>query len=798
MRRVCMLAVTLSLAVTLGAAVPLPASAQEAQDYTVREGDTCGRIARRVYGNSRRYDLIHEANPELGAMPHRLRPGTVLRLPAASGLGDADATVTAARRQVRSQRPRRSDWNPARVGQELNRGWRVSTGERSSAELTFQSGSVAALRAETLVIVYGSGARQVREEGAHAVIRGGSMLSRLSALSGGSTPLEVETPTAVATLDEGESSVDVDEDGTTRVATHRGRAARVRNREAGSAEVSVPEGQGTSVRQGRPPTPPRPLPPTPAWAPDQPSRFLGLSDHGGTLRGSWLPVSDARSYRVEVARREDGREMLISTEVPASVTSLEFHRLPADRYYVRINTIDAEHFEGRPGAPVALDVVGATIVPPGADAPPPLDAQSAMLADLDGFGDVDFERPAPARVPVLQGSRLISPEGVTCAAGASTPSTELVFETVGEQHLTCVDAGGQNIVGVDVAVITMGATLLEEDGTPLASLVRGETRTVRVMWEPASTPAHGMGLASGGLTLSAVEPHPDGGLRAQASVPIDAPAEVGVTLARGNATLAEARAAVTDAAVAPLPAPAEEPGITRVPEALGLAGTPSAVGLQDERRRGSGIWLSLGLASARLGEDEVRLRTAAGVRASFFEERLRVDAMIPLDIIGVSARRADLGSRDVFASVSSLILDGEEGFGLAASAGIWVPTASEQGLNAGRLQVAADLSWRTDDGLITIRTRQAGIFDLVADESVLWASAYGVDIAVYGPLVVGVEGDMTIGQEDLRDWYAGSAALNVGLDVDPVFVSLGFRYGFGDDLFPTAMLVGNVRGSFDP
>ena len=87
-----------------------PASAQQMQSYTVRDGDTCGSIARRVYGNSRRYDLIHQHNPELGPMPHDLAPGTVLSLPDVRTRSGAEATVTAARRQVRGQPPQAPDW----------------------------------------------------------------------------------------------------------------------------------------------------------------------------------------------------------------------------------------------------------------------------------------------------------------------------------------------------------------------------------------------------------------------------------------------------------------------------------------------------------------------------------------------------------------------------------------------------------------------------------------------------------------------------------------------------------------
>ena len=118
------------------------ASSVHAQDtlqpYTVQEGDTCGTIAERWYGSPRRYDRIHEHNPDLGPMPHHLHAGQVLQLPLPREPG-ADATVTDARGTVRAQRSTEPAMTGARIGEDLDTGSRLSTGERSSAELTFRS-----------------------------------------------------------------------------------------------------------------------------------------------------------------------------------------------------------------------------------------------------------------------------------------------------------------------------------------------------------------------------------------------------------------------------------------------------------------------------------------------------------------------------------------------------------------------------------------------------------------------------------------------------------------------------------
>lgn len=813
--------ITLALAALVALASPARAGAQVLEEYVVREGEDCGTIAARRYGSPRRYDRIHEHNPQLGPLPHRLRAGTVLHLPPAEAAApSADAIVTDARGSVRSQEPTTTSWSGARIGEELYSGWRVSTGERSSAELTFRTSSVAAVRAETLVIVHGSSVERVREEGTRAVLREGSMLSRLSSLSGGA-PLTVETPTAEVVLEHGEATVRVTSNDETAISAHSGRPARVRRSEGGRAAgdaVEVPEGHGSRVSRGAPPTPPRPLPAAPAWAPEQSAAFLGLTGVGGTMRGRWLPVEGARGYRVEIARREDGRDLVFAAEVPATVTAFEAHRFPAGAYYLRLTTIDDAFFEGRATVPVALQVVDATLVPPGA-VPPGAPAQAsdalAVLEALDALGDAALLEDAAPPVPeVLVGTRVLVPEGVVCAMGASEPAHELVLAAPGEGYLTCVDAAGANVTGLEVRVVGVRAALLAEDGGELPPLVRGERRAARLVVREGEVDVASLALEGdarvqielGGL-------HPEGGLAVALTPAIDAPdaLSLGVAL-RGSESAAlggsesAALGTVAVRTIAAEPSVVEPPPVIRVPapprpialhEAMGLLASPSWVGLRDEQREGSGGWIAITGASARLGEPDPRLRLVAGVQAGLWDELLRLSAVAPLDVIGQAARSADRGARDVQFALGSRVIDASRsgGFGLALEAAVWAPTAGAQGLDHGRLSVSADLSLRFAERF-AVRARQAGIFDLVDAGSLLWASAWGLDVAIVGPLSAGLEGTMTIGREDDRDWYAGGVGLGVGIDLAPVMISLGGRYGFGDDLWPTLTLAANARVSF--
>ncbi len=49
--------------------------------YTVQRGDTLGKISTDVYGTSRGWQQIYEANRDLLSDPNRLKPGQTLRIP---------------------------------------------------------------------------------------------------------------------------------------------------------------------------------------------------------------------------------------------------------------------------------------------------------------------------------------------------------------------------------------------------------------------------------------------------------------------------------------------------------------------------------------------------------------------------------------------------------------------------------------------------------------------------------------------------------------------------------------------
>jgi nucleoid-associated protein YgaU len=61
----------------------LPAPKGGEQAYTVQAGDTLSKISKQIYGDAGRYMKIFEANKDQLSDPDKIKPGQVLKIPAA-------------------------------------------------------------------------------------------------------------------------------------------------------------------------------------------------------------------------------------------------------------------------------------------------------------------------------------------------------------------------------------------------------------------------------------------------------------------------------------------------------------------------------------------------------------------------------------------------------------------------------------------------------------------------------------------------------------------------------------------
>ena len=152
------------------------------EDYIVQEGDTCLTIARDRFGDPKRVDVVHRHN-RLGAVPHHLKPGQILRLPPPTGSGGPEAEVTSVRNSVDTFTP---DRKKAKLNEKLGRGHKVGTDDKSAAEVTFADKSRLELAENTLVVILGH-ARAVAQPGAlpETALLTGALRARLGAREGG-------------------------------------------------------------------------------------------------------------------------------------------------------------------------------------------------------------------------------------------------------------------------------------------------------------------------------------------------------------------------------------------------------------------------------------------------------------------------------------------------------------------------------------------------------------------------------------------------------------------------------------
>ncbi|GAB4207413.1 MAG: hypothetical protein OHK0013_25010 [Sandaracinaceae bacterium] len=758
-------------------------------DYVVQEGDSCARIAERFFGNRRRYDLIHAYNPDMGPPPHDLEPGRVLHIPrrAVPASELADATVTAVERRVEA-RPRPIDeaWIAAQRGLGLYRGGRVATQSRSAAELTFRDTSVVQLREETLVIIFGATSTATRQSGMEATLETGALRTRLGELRGETSgnSLRVVTGSGTASLTGGSAVVSVDGSGTSRLSNHTSRAGLQAS--VGGPAVALPPDTGSLVRRGERPTPPRPLPAAPTWIIGE-RRSLGVAGHGGSVAGQWAFVPGASRYHVELARQPDGRDVVFATDVPSTITRFEAHRLPAGVYYATVATIDGDLFESRPSSAARFEILEGRTLAPGEDpaSPPP--------AFDPGDPSID---PRP-EVEVLEGTTYVAPEGIACE-----PASPIALRP--DLVVRCTTTAGEP-VATPHFVVRGVSTAIEglAEGTPL-TLARGSTN--EVVLAPAlegGLPEDLALVASDGILVER-QVREGGRVRATLVISREAtlPAElrwvrtVAPTRPIGRMPVMLAAAPTRGAVSAESGAPAPPPRSPRLTEAFARSPVSSALVLDDLDRRGSTVGLSLAEVAPRprnpIASQRTRLAVAGDL--ALFDDQLVLGTIVPVDLVGTHNASWERGALDVWAHARWVPLRrdpaADASLALAVDLGAWIPTHAGEPSGLPSVRIAPSIATAfAIERVLAFRTRQGALIDLDEAGARLWASAYGLDLELFGPIAVGVEIDLAVGRERERSLFALGLSPQLAIDVDPVALSLGLRFGLnrdGQDVFGAA------------
>lgn len=620
-------------ALGLVVALAAVARAEPTRDYVVQAGDTCIKVATEELGDRRLYLRIHALNPQLGALPHHLVAGQVLRLPRQAGDTGPDARLTSARGAVKVRRPTDAIWDAAERGMELFRAWRVNARTRSSAEITFRDASRLYMREDTIVVIYGPAAARAQTASVEATLERGALESRLAAHDGVRPTLRVHTPSALADLAVGEALIALDTGGASVVANHGGQPAVVRGLDArqrprGRA-VAVTVGMGSKVRAGKLPDPPRPLPPAPAWAPDAPDRFVSLGGAGATVAARWQPVPTATRYRVTV--RTDGDVEVTAAVAPATATAVELHGLPAGRYRARVAAIDADDFESIRSPEFAFEVVDAALIPPGATAP--LAAAPAPPGDPEAGPDLTAAVAAPV---VAVGTRVAASGGITCEPVARATATAI----------TCHDARGAL---APAPIRAVAVTLATAAGAPTPVIARDRITTLTLaVASAAPLGARFEAQASAGLAVIAVRPVAGG-----VEIDLRADATAGTT---GHLQLLAARDPALEVAAIDLAivARAAPPPVPRVERPAPRGTTLEFGGFAGVRAFGA----ASGLGAPATAADELAAGPIAGARMGYWPDGALGGE---LEVAATAGRHAGIDGAAGLASVRAHLVARRQG-----------------------------------------------------------------------------------------------------------------------------------------
>jgi hypothetical protein len=290
--------------------------------------------------------------------PDLIRPGQRVMVPAELLRGiPAGGIVAFTSGDVRYYRTEGDDGRPLQVGDSLEEGGRIETGAAGTAEVGFGDGSSFLLKQNSTLALVRS-----REKGEELVLRdlflrAGRVLSRIRKATGREQRFNIRTPAAVAGARGTEFRVSVDAEETTRSEVLAGAVAV----EAMRREVGLREGEGTGVRKGEVPQPPRMLlpPPTP----------LGLEPvyKSEPFRIGFTAVPGATAIRAALARDAGMRDVAVERIVPAG-QAFEVSGLADGSYLLEATSIDEKGLESKPAAPVPV-VVRLNPRPPAVELP---------------------------------------------------------------------------------------------------------------------------------------------------------------------------------------------------------------------------------------------------------------------------------------------------------------------------------------------------------------------------------------------------------------------------------------------
>jgi hypothetical protein len=307
---------------------------EDAVELRVENGDNLVLICRKYIEGPEKWREVAKFNRMKN--PSLILPGQTVKIPVGLMRGvPVDGKVTFVYGDAKAQKSEKAEWATLNQGDPVPQGSRIETGKASSVEVTFEDRNSIFLRPETTLGITASEKKGSLYHVNRFYLAVGRVITKLKKATGSDSRIEIETPSAIASVRGTEFRVSADQSASTRTEVLTGTV------KVSAMETTVPlnRGEGTYVKKGEAPVTPRKL-----LSPPKPVNLKPLYKEL-PLRFACEAMPGLSSVRGILTKDAEGRNIL-DDKVVAQKESLEFVNIPDGVYYLFLQGIDDLGIEG--------------------------------------------------------------------------------------------------------------------------------------------------------------------------------------------------------------------------------------------------------------------------------------------------------------------------------------------------------------------------------------------------------------------------------------------------------------------